>query len=237
MSQELKEKLYDAVQSGKIEEIQQVLDQGAKINAKIYAGMTAVTIAARNGNAKAMVYLIDQGAKIDHYTIHVAGMSADSNMGIVKYLQLAQMRQVKPSVKGYSKEDAKLLRAAHSGKLNSLKKAIEAGADIHKADLQDTTALRWATRWGHIDLVNALLEAGADVNQPSNSEWTALMEAVLGSHEKLVQLFIEKGADVNARTYAGASVLYFAKDVIPFLEDQEKGQRIIKLLEKKGATT
>ena len=235
MSAALNDKLYEAVSSGDIKTIQAVLDQGAKINAKIYAGMTAVTIAARDGNARAMVYLIDQGAKVDSWAIHVAGMSRDSNQGIVKYLQLAQMKQVKPAVKGYEKPDAKLLRAAHSGRLNSVKKAIAEGANLNVSDDQDTSALRWASRWGHLDIVQTLLEAGADVNHQSNAKWTALMEAVMAGNEELVKLFIEKGANVNARTIMDASVLFFAYDIIPFLNDEEVGKRIISLLEANGA--
>lgn len=229
------EKLLEAASNGDLESVQSALTEGANIEAKDPVDMTPLTLAVRGGHVKTLLYLLEQGAKVTNDTLYVASMSVHSNPMILKYLQLVQMKQVKPQTDGLSQVDADLLKAADAGDIDALKAALALKANPNVSDEQDTTALRWATRRGHNDAVIALLEAGANLNQASNTGWTALMEAVLNSDEVSVKAFIMLGADVNAKTFADASVLYFAHDIVPLSSNREAAQRIIELLEEKGA--
>lgn len=235
MSDELNQSLFEAASRGDLEAIEAALARGADIEAKNAVDMTALTLAARDGQIHAVLYLLEQGAQVSHDTILVAHMSVYAGPTMVKLLQLAQIRQVQPQTKGLSPANARLLEAACQGNLQEVREVIQAGADVAVSDHQDTAALRWAARWGHREVVEALLEAGADVNQASASGWTALMEAVLQGHEEIAVLLVERGADVNARTFADASVLYFARDIVSFSPDKERAGRIIQLLEARGA--
>jgi ankyrin repeat protein len=229
------EKLFEAASSGDLEAVQTALAKGASLEAKDVVDMTPLTLAVRGGHIKVILYLLEQGARVTNDTLYVASMSVNSNPMLLKYLQLVQMKQVKPQVEGLSQADAALLTAADAGDSEALKAALALQANPNISDAQDTTALRWATRRRHNDLVIALLGAGANINQASSTGWTALMEAVLNSDEVTVKAFILLGADVNAKTFADASVLYFAHDIVPLSSDREAAQRIIELLEQNGA--
>lgn len=227
--------LVDAAMRGDLDTVKAALALGAGLEAKGYADFTALALAARDGHEHVVRYLLDQGAQVTNDALLVANMSSQSTPRILGLLQLAQLRQVKPSTGGLSAPDAQLLQAAYSGDLAGLQAALQAGANPGASDGQDNAALRWAARWGHRACVTALLDAGAAVNQASYTGWTALMEAVLAGHADLVALLIERGADVNARTFAHASVLYFARDVVQYAQDVPAAQRIVALLEAHGA--
>lgn len=227
--------LCDAAMRGDLDTVKAALALGASLEAKGYADFTALALAARDGHEHVVRYLLDHGAQVTSDAILVANMSSQSTPRILGLMQLAQLRQVKPSTGGLSASNAQLLQAAYSGDLPALQAALQAGANPGASDGQDNAALRWASRWGHRDCVTALLDAGAGVNQASYTGWTALMEAVLAGHEDLVALLVERGADVNARTFAHASVLYFARDVVQYMEDVAAAERIVALLEAHGA--
>ena len=231
------EQLCDAASRGDLDAVKEALAQGASLKAKGYADMTALTLAARDGQTHVVQFLLEQGAEVTSDALLVANMSADSTPHILGMLQLAQLRQVQPKTKGHAKADAQLLWAAYQGDLQSLQEAIQAGANVNVSDDQDNAALRWAARGGHVKVVRALLDAGADVNQRSYTKWTALIEAVMAGSEETVALLIERGADVSAKTFADASVLYFARDLVRegFAPDPAAARRIIQLLEEHGA--
>jgi len=227
--------LCDAAMRGDLDTVKAALALGAGLEAKGYADFTALALAARDGHEHVVRYLLDQGAQVTSDALLVANMSSASTPRILGLLQLAQLRQVKPTVGGLSAPDAQLLQAAYSGDLAGLQAALQAGANPGASDGQDNAALRWAARWGHRDCVVALLDAGAGIDQESYTGWTALMEAVLAGHEDLAALLVERGADVNASTFAHASVLYFARDVVQYAQDVAGAQRIVALLEAHGA--
>ncbi|MCI0395918.1 MAG: ankyrin repeat domain-containing protein [Chloroflexi bacterium] len=235
MSEAANQRLFEAASAGDLAAVSAALAEGAELEAKDVVDMTALTIATRGGHLPVIRFLLDQGAQVTHDTIYVASKSVYSNLWIVKLLQLAQIKQVRPSTSPNSEADARLLEAAYAGDIPGLQEAVQAGAKVSASDGQDTAALRWAARRGQAEAVRFLLEMGADVNQASYTGWTALMEAVIAGSEEIVALLIDAGADVNARTFASASVLYFAKDIIYFAADQAAAGRIVVQLEQHGA--
>jgi ankyrin repeat protein len=237
MTVSLDQQLLDAADRGDLAAVQEALAQGASLDAKNPTDMTALTLAVRHGHVSVVQFLLAQGASVMHDTLLVANMSAYSNTWLLKLLQLAQMRQVRPKPQRGKPANAQLLTAAHSGDLAEVRAALEAGADPGASDQQDTAALRWAARGGHQEIVEALLEAGANINQLSATGWTALMEAVCAGDPELVALLLSRGADPNACTFANASALYFARDLVwsGLCSDRERAERVVQLLEEVGA--
>ena len=224
MKKEINNILFEASSKNDLKSIETSINEGASLKAKDNAGMTALTIAARDGHMEAVQFLIDKGSIISEDTLLVASMSATGSTDIVKLLQLAQMKQAKPKTRENNKEDSQLLKASHKGNLNKVNASLTDGADPNALDGLDTTPLRWAARGGFYNIVSLLLETGADVNQQSSTGWTALMESVIEGSIEVVELLIENGADVNARTYVDASSLYFAteqgyENIIDYLKD------------------
>jgi len=231
------QRLCDAADRGDLAGVQEALAQGASLAAQGAAEMTALTLATRHGHLPVIRYLLSQGAPVTNDTLLVANMSAYSNVWLLKLLQLAQMRQVRPQTAGRSPAEAQLLAAAQAGDLAGVEAALQAGASPGVADQQDTVPLRWAARAGHREVVEALLAAGANIDQQSANGWTALMEAVCAGQAELVALLLARGANPNARTFADASALYFARDLVwsELYDDREQAERVVRLLEESGA--
>jgi hypothetical protein len=92
----------------------------------------------------------------------------------------------------YEEVQKSLLDGVKEGDVESVKLALENGADVHA---ENDSALRWASRYGHIEVVKLLLEHGADVHAENDS---ALQLASRYGHAEIVKLLLEYGADVHA---------------------------------------
>ena len=68
------------------------------------------------------------------------------------------------------------------GYANTVKKLLDAGADVHT---DNDIALRLASRYGHLEVVKILLDAGADVHAKDNE---ALRWAKYKGHTEIVKL-------------------------------------------------
>jgi len=249
--------LNQAARYGHIEVVKRLLEAGADIENKGGADLTPLMNAAlprqpSAGHFEIVQLLLARGALVTQdlmqnvqLRINILEENAEAGMvnpeavagwiWFLKFLQLAQIKQLTPKMEHLSESDAQLLRAADEGNLDDLATAIRAGANVNASDDQDISALRWAARGGHVKAVKILLEAGADVNQKSRLGWTALMQSVIAGSVETVSALIERGADVKAMTSADASALYFARDIVPFSLDKEAAGEIIKLLETHGA--
>lgn len=244
--------LNEAAREGHLEVVKRLVEAGADIENTGGADITPLMSAAFAGQFDIVEFLLAKGAEVRNDLLSnvqlkvnilkenaEAGMvhpeAVEAWMWFLKFLQVAQIRQLKPKTKHHSAPEAQLLKAAYERNLSDLKTALQAGANVNVSDDQDISALRWAVQSGRPEAVKLLLDAGANINQPSGSGWTALMQAVIAGNVGTVSLLLERGADVNARTFANASALYFAYEMVQFSPDQEAARQIVKLLESHGA--
>lgn len=97
--------------------------------------------------------------------------------------------------------DAQAFRlAAHDGKIDEVRQAIESGIDVHQADPQlALTALHMAAYNGHSEIVRLLLDQDVEVDPRDHEGKTPLIHACTGPFPETVQVLIDAGADVNAR--------------------------------------
>ncbi|KAJ9449711.1 hypothetical protein DIPPA_34210 [Diplonema papillatum] len=121
-----------------------------------------------------------------------------------------------------------LLAAAYKGNAESVKKQLQAGADVNAADEGGKTSLHYAAAYGHSAVVDVLLAAGADTQlrdkknrtacefaAASGQRGTAAMlnpHVVIGSHKgslSLVKAALSSGQDVNT-LLDGRSALHMA---------------------------
>ena len=90
--------------------------------------------------------------------------------------------------------DRKLLVAIENNDLESVKRWIKQGADLH-AD--NDHALRMAAANGHLEVVKYLLEQGANLH--ADRDWP-LRWAAANGRLKVVKYLLERGADSNLIT-------------------------------------
>jgi len=108
---------------------------------------------------------------------------------------------------GLSKYDEELLWASERGNLESVKKAIDDGADVNCIrTLNNSTPLFLSASEGYSDIVNLLLQNGANPDA-SNGVNTALMIACRRGHIDVVKTLIDGGVNVSERNQDGESAL------------------------------
>ena len=204
--------LHDAAKKGNIEQVKQLIAEGADVNQHDRRTGTALHWAATRGDAEVAKVLMVAGAdvnaasKVDSETpLHAA---AFSGFGTVAELLLAKGADIE---------------AATTGGLTPLHMAAlgdgEAVAQLllsHGADIRATvrafgqTALHIAAEHGSTTVMEVLIAAGADVDSIAGPGTTPLHVAVENGHVGAAELLVAHGADINLKRPGGTTPLHEA---------------------------
>lgn len=112
----------------------------------------------------------------------------------------------------------KLLNASRDGKLATVKRLVESGANINCINSDRETPLIKASQRCHLDVIRYLLDSGADPKVASSIGNTALLQLLsspesVGKDESLINEvaseMIRRGADVNGMNYSDMSAVFF----------------------------
>ncbi|KAJ1570103.1 hypothetical protein HK096_000481 [Nowakowskiella sp. JEL0078] len=101
------------------------------------------------------------------------------------------------------------IRAASNGDVAQVREFLndyEKWVDIDTQDGDGTTALVYASCFGHSDVAYLLLEHNAKPDERDKHGWTPLMWAVSNGHEQVARILIEGGANRDARSNKGRTI-------------------------------
>ena len=216
--------LMHAAAVGSLETVRLLLDAGANVNAKSYAGATALMWAA-SMPAKVRL-LVERGADVNavseagHSPLQLAAMS-DNSADTVRFLL---GRGANPKLVDQLKQTT-LLAAAMGNDIESIKQLVDAGVDVNAADIGGGfTPLIVSSALGNLEAVRLFLAKGARVNAVSNppggnkvkngtialGSFTPLLLASSYGPSPLVKALLDAGADVNVRDGRGMTPLMMA---------------------------
>lgn len=90
------------------------------------------------------------------------------------------------------KEFSTLIKAAKTGDIPTLNKALAADVDVNSTTQTGATALMIAAKWGNLEVVKVLLKEGADVNVKNKSGHNAWKFAVAYGHDDVAKFLFSK---------------------------------------------
>jgi len=148
---ELSALLTMAAWRGELDEISELISQGANINAGV---PPALHCAVNEGHKEVVELLLTKGVDVD-----VRDNTGQTSLDIAlsrDRKEIAELLQAKGA------SISSIYTAAQAGHLEGAKRLLEAGADVNKKDKDGLTPLLYAIKGGHKDLVMLLIAKGAD---------------------------------------------------------------------------
>lgn len=100
-----------------------------------------------------------------------------------------------------------IIEATKMGNLNAIKCLINLGYDLNIQDVNNDTALIWASYNNYNNIVKLLLDAGADPNKQNRHKETALSYAVLNGNIDILSLLLISNADKSLKNEADLTVI------------------------------
>lgn len=89
------------------------------------------------------------------------------------------------------------IESAKAGRLEDVRRLVDAGIDVNTVLHGDGTALIAAAGSGHLELVQVLLAEGADVNLAVRGDGNPLIAAADDGHTAIVELLLDRGARID----------------------------------------
>ena len=235
-----------AAQNGHVDIVNELIINGAGINATNSQNCTPLIVAARDGHDKVVEALL----KVKNIAINTQSSNGDSALmlavqnghtAIVKTLldnkadinlknaagSTALMIAVSRGDSDIKKDASAKEVANTKDDLTMVEALLAKGADVNAKNSKGKTALMIAASKGNIDIVKALLGKGADLELKDSENRTALFKACAKGHADIVKLLIDKGADILAKNSEGNNALHAAAsngytEVVKLLLDSKK---------------
>lgn len=231
--------LHKAAQKGNKAKVAELLQQGAKVDAKNVRGCTPLFIATENGDLETVQELLNHGAnpaqralfKHGNSPLHVAaqnGFNAIIEAFLVKATNLdVNLRN--------STGQTPLMLAAWARRPQTVTLLIKHGARVGAVDRHGWTALHtpWNTKpadANYTSVMEILIANKAPVNAVAGVPlgYTPLMGAAMVGDEATVELLLEHGARVNDADAEGHTAFSIA--------EQQKYSDVMATLSEHGGT-
>ncbi len=185
-----------AVSNDDLEEVNQLIAKGAKVNGKENSdqGITPLFLAVENGNLEIVETLLNFGAKVnardDEKQTPLMKLDDDATPELVRLLI---KHGAKINLTDKEKNTA-LIFAAENSTVEVLQELLSNGANVNAQNSEGETALIFAAYADDLEKVKILLLAGADINLKNNEGKTAWDET---SNDEVKALLESYGAVVN----------------------------------------
>ena len=235
--------IYAALYPNRLEFLKLLLARNATINQANHSEHTALTMAIRKHNFKAIWMLLKQGASINirdgihtplsllHEHLHQSETAQERQAfrELLSYFTIhgAHVDAIGHTI-GWTPLQLTINYLDSNFYLKHMHKLIRLGANIEKKDRVGRTPLMLAAGLGREKSVKFLVKHNARLNEVDKYGWSALMLAIYNNFFPIVKYLIRKGADVNLKTKNQLCALKIAQD--------QKHELIVLYLIEHGAT-
>ncbi len=214
---DLNEDIMHAASAGDVRRISGLIKRGASPDHRSsdigMHGRTPLIVAAINGHAGAVKYLLEHGADIHFTDSGGCGVLGSVVEWGVDREMVRLLIEAGADANGRDPYGRPILLNNRS--LNDpemLELLVSSGADINAVDECGANGLLCAAAYGTTNAARFFIEHGLDVNSINGSGHTALMAAAGAKNIELMKLLIEEGADLNASNSEGKTALIYSID-------------------------
>ncbi|KRZ75948.1 Protein phosphatase 1 regulatory inhibitor subunit 16B [Trichinella papuae] len=233
--------LLEATQRRDIQEVKQLLIDGADPNSHNEDGLTALHQCAIDNDEEMMQLLIDFHADVNARDselwtpLHAAAccghintmqmlikngaallaVNSDGNMPYDICDDEAALDYIETEManRGITQDDIDEERLCNErNMLDDMKALYNRGDNMDQKDKQGATLLHVACANGYYSVAEFLLECGAWVHARDNDGWQPIHAAAIWAQPDLIELLVQFGADINARTNTGETPLDLCED-------------------------
>ena len=195
MNVNINDQLFEAVKSGKLDEVRDLVSKGADVKAKDKDGCTPTSLAMSLGKLDIFLYLASKDIDVT--------IALDKN-GVTHLMACAALGDLN-LVKGLIDNGADINAVDNDGwtvmhgtvchdHWETIKFLIDNGANVNAKIKDGTTPLMLATINNHLEIVKLLVANGADVNAQDNKGRTPMMWATTLWHKDIARFLIKHGA-------------------------------------------
>jgi hypothetical protein len=191
--------LFEAVGRNDADQVTNLIEAGAYVDAWDEEGRTPLFLAARAGHTESAIALVEGGAQIGlsrHTEERTAVNAALSQRHWKTAAALMARGASPPPVEGPYRQwfVSALYSLSNQGDIASLRVFLDAGISPNLAENSGVTPLMGAAKGNQYEAARMLINAGADVNARATHNRTALGIAKAGRFAKLVELLEDSGA-------------------------------------------
>lgn len=218
------ENLFTYITEGNINGVQDVLVNGADVNAKDSFGNPVLIHALAKGNTDIIKILLDNGANVNNKDpFRRDALIYASSKGNIENIKILMSKGVKVSSKNIA-----LLNTSFDGNTDIAKLLLENGADINTKNHDGVSPLMGASWNGHTELIKFLIKNGADINAKDHAGVTSLMVASWNKYKDVEKILIENGAKVIFHDADSIKLrLLSYRIMIDILKKQDKGRCVV----------
>ena len=179
-----------------------LVENGVDVNFEALNGRSAISYAISNRKIEVIDYLLEHGLKIPELGSQrfESMLMGTLRIGNIKYLNKCIEIGLSPLFESETKSNL-LHYAAESNSEELIKKVIEFGVSINKANIFGWTPLHAASFYGNISLVELLLKQGMDKNARTVDGCTPFNLASEAIKTDVINYLISVGSDQSPQIY------------------------------------
>lgn len=212
-----------AAQTGQVEIVKFLLDNGAKINQQNQYGVSALHMASIYGGSTGLIQLLlDRGAQIN--------IRNSRNLTPLNYALFGRQKEIadilldnKAELEIENQDPHELLYIASSSGIKRITDMLVNDKIDYSFKWENgNTFLHSAAEGGLKEFAELAISKGVDVNSKNNYGHAPIHLAAANNNMNLVELLIQKGTDINVETINGRTALHIARandhhDIAEFL--------------------
>jgi ankyrin repeat protein len=202
--------LISSASRGHLENVQNLLNRSADVNAVTFDGISALMYASENGDLNMVKLLVENDAnpnlKPFNGVTALIGAVQQNHFEVAEYLASHGSDVNSRDNQGVTA----LHNAAAYNEVDVVDMLIFYKANIELSDNKGNTPLITAAFNNCVETVDLLIQKGADIAKKDNKGFTALMVAVDKGNTDIVDLLLAADADINNENAGGMSPLGFA---------------------------